>query len=276
MNVTLDQSKDEGLKKIARFGMFAKGAVYVILGVLTAMAAFGQGGQTAGKSDSLQFVYQQPFGKILLGILALGLISYVVWRFIQAFRDPENKGSDKSGIATRIGYASSGVLYGLIAFEAVRMVFSGGSSGGGGGGNQQETLVSTLLGQPFGQILVGIVAVVFFGKAAYQIYRAVSGKFAKKIQDSELDHRVKDTLRKAGFVGYIARGIVIGIIGYLFLRAAIEANPNQAGGTVEAFQFIQTNSAWGTIMLGIIAIGLACYGVFMFVKARYRVLPSSI
>ncbi|MEQ9443300.1 MAG: DUF1206 domain-containing protein [Cyclobacteriaceae bacterium] len=275
MNVTLDQSKDEGIRKIARFGMFAKGAVYVILGVLTAMAAFGAGGEKAGKSDSLQFVREQPFGKVLLAILALGLISYVVWRFIQAIRDPENKGNDKSGIATRIGYAASGVLYGLFAFEAIRMLFSGGSSGSSGG-NSQETLVSTLLGQPFGQILVGIVAMVFFGKAAYQIQRAITGKFAKKIQDSELNYRVKDTLRKAGFVGYIARGIVIAIIGYLFLRAAIEANPDQAGGTEQAFQFIEASSTWGTILLGIIAIGLACYGVFMFVKARYKVLPSSI
>lgn len=275
MNVTLDQSKDEGIRKIARFGMFSKGTVYIILGVLTAMAAFGGGGQTADKSDSLQFIYQQPFGKILLAIMALGLVSYVVWRFIQAIRDPEHKGDDKKGIATRISYAASGVLYGIIAFEAIRMVFSNGSSGSGGG-NQKEDLVSMLLGQPFGQILVGLVAVVFFGKAAYQIYRAVTGKFARKIQDSELDHRVKDTLRKAGFVGYIARGIVIAIIGYLFLRAAIEANPNQAGGTEQAFQFIQASSTWGTIMLGIIAVGLACYGVFMLVKARYRVLPSSI
>jgi hypothetical protein len=274
MNVTLDQTKDESVRKIARVGMFAKGVVYVILGILTAMYAFGSGGQKADKDTTLQFVYQQPFGKVLLALLAAGLICYVVWRFIQAFRDPENKGDDKSGIGKRIGYAASGVLYGVLAFEAIRMLFSNGSSGGGG--DQKETIVGMLLGQPFGQILVGIVAVVFFGKAIYQIYRAVSGKFAKKVQDSELDHRVKDILRKAGYVGYIARGIVIGIIGYSFLRAAIEANPNEAGGTQQAFDFIQASTAWGTILLGIIAIGLACYGVFMFVKARYRVLPSSI
>lgn len=276
MNVTLDQSKDESVRKIARVGMFAKGVVYVILGVLTAMAAFGQGGQKAGKNTTLQFLYEQSFGKILLGILAIGLICYVVWRFIQAFRDPENKGDDKSGIGTRIGYAASGILYGILAFEAIRILLTSGASGGGGGGSQKETIVSMLLSQPFGQILVGIVALVFFGKAAYQIYRAVSGKFAKKIQDSELDHRVKDILRKAGFAGYVSRGIVIAIIGYLFLRAAIEANASKAGGTQDAFQFIQSSTTWGTILLGIIAIGLACYGVFMFVKARYKVLPSSI
>ncbi len=275
MNVTLDQSKDESVRKIARVGMFAKGVVYVILGVLTAMYAFGSGGEKAGKSSALEFIYQQPFGKILLGILAAGLICYVIWRFIQAFRDPEDKGDDKGGIASRIGYAASGVLYGVFAYEAIRMLLTSGSSGSGGG-SQKETIVDVLLGQPFGQILVGIVAVVFFGKAAYQIYRSVSGKYAKKINDSELDYRVKDILRKAGFVGYIARGIVISIIGYFFLRAAIEANPNEAGGTQQAFDFIQSSSTWGTILLGIIAIGLACYGVFMFVKARYRVLPSSI
>ncbi|WKN44362.1 DUF1206 domain-containing protein [Tunicatimonas pelagia] len=274
MNVTLDQTKDESIRKIARVGMFAKGVVYVILGVLTAMYAFGSGGQKAGKDSALKFVYEQPFGKVLLAVLAAGLICYVIWRFVQAFRDPEDKGDDKQGIGNRIGYAASGVLYGVFAYEAIRMLFTSGSSGSGG--SQKETIVSMLLGQPFGQILVGIVAVVFFGKAAYQIYRAVSGKYAKKVKDSELDYRVKDILRKAGYVGYVARGIVIAIIGYFFLRAAIESNPNAAGGTQQAFDFIQSSSTWGTILLGIIAIGLACYGVFMFVKARYRVLPSSI
>ncbi len=264
---------DEGIKKLARFGMFAKGAVYVLLGGLTTLAAFNMGGQKAGKSESLKFLYEQPFGKILLGLLAIGLLGYVIWKFVQAFRDPENKGDDKKAIATRIGYGFSGLFYGFLAFEAIKILVQGGSSGGGGGKRQE--LVGQLLSQPFGQILVGIIAVAIIGKAIFQLYRAYSGSFAKEVDKSNLDHKVKETVRKAGVAGFTARGVVAGIIGYLFLKAAIQSNPNQAQGTEGAFEFLQS-SPYGPYLLAAVAIGLVCYGVFMFIKARYKVMPSNI
>jgi hypothetical protein len=278
MNVTLNQLKDtdESIKKFARFGMFAKGTVYVILGVLTAMAAFNVGGgKTTSKSGALEFIYQQPFGKILLALVALGLLGYVVWRFIQSIKDPENNGTDTKAMLKRIGYFVSALVYALVAFEAGRMVFSNGSSGGSGGNSQKQSLVAQILEMPAGQWIVGLIAIAFFGKAIYQFYRSLSGKFARKVQDSELDQRVKSTLRKAGMAGYLARGVVIAIIGYFFLQAALQSNPGEVEGTKGAFQFISSMS-YGPWLLGVVAIGLACYGVFMFVKARYQVLPSSI
>lgn len=190
------------------------------------MAAFNIGGQTTGKSDTLKFLYEQPYGKILLGLLAFGLLGYVIWRSVQAIKDPENVGDDKKGIAQRIGYGASGIIYGALTFQAIKMLFQGGSSGGGG--NQNQEIVSQLLYKPFGQILVGIVAVVFIGKAIYQFYRAYSGNFTKKVKSSSLNHEVKEIVRKTGVAGYTARGVVIAIIGYFFLRAAIEANPGEA------------------------------------------------
>ena len=271
-NATVNQGKNETIEKLARFGMAAKGVVFIILGVLTAMAAFNEGGQKAGQSDALKFIYNQPFGQVLLALLAVGLIGYVVWRFVQAFRDPENEGSDKKGIAKRIGYGASGLLYAFLAFEAIRMLFQSGSSGGGDGNKQ---VVSMLLEQPFGQILVGIVAVALFAKAVSEIYKAVTDKFMEEINVGQLEYKVKKIIKNTGKAGLIARGIVVGIIGFLFMKAAIQANASQAGGTEGAFSFIQSSS-YGSWLLGIIAIGLACYGVYMIVKARYKALPLNM
>lgn len=273
MDLTISTNTDDRIRKMARFGMIAKGVVYCILGFLTIMAAFNAGGQTAGKSDTLKFLYQQPFGKILLGIVALGLLCYVAWRFIQAIKDPENAGNGKKGAMKRTGYAASGIFYGFLIVEAIQMLFQGGS--GSGGGNKNQELVSQLLNKPFGQILVSIVAVIFMGKAIYQFYRAFSGNFSKKVQSSNLQHDVKNIVRKAGLAGYTARGIVIGIIGFFFLKAAIQANPEQAQGSEGAFKFIE-DSPFGPYLLAIVALGLICYGVFMFIKARYRIFPDSI
>lgn len=272
-NSTISQSKNETIEKLARFGMGAKGTVYIILGVLTAMAAFNEGGQKAGQSDALKFIYNQPFGQVLLAILTVGLIGYVVWRFVQAFRDPENEGDDKKGIAKRVGYGASGLLYAFLAFEAIKMLMNSGSSGGGGGGNKQ--IVSMLLEQPFGQVLVGIAAAALAAKAIYSIYKAVTGKFMEDINVGQLDHKIKEIIKKTGTAGHLARGVVVGIVSFFFVKAAIQANASQAGGTEGAFSFIQSSS-YGSWLLGIVAIGLACYGVFMLVKARYKALPNSM
>jgi high-affinity Fe2+/Pb2+ permease len=266
-NITKTIQQENWIENLARLGMAAKGVIYCIIGVLATMAAFNVGGQTGGSKNAIQFIAQQPFGKILLGIVALGLIGYVVWRFYQAFEDPENKGKDKEGIGKRIGYAISGVVYGFLAYYAISLLFMSGGSSGGSGGKQE--LVGKILSQPFGQWVIGIVAVVLFGKALWQFYMAFTGKFADKVKEQELDHRAKEVIHKAGVVGYIARGIVVGIIAYSFLRAAIEANPSQAQGTEGAFQFL-SNSDFGPYLLGIVAIGLVCYGVYMLIRARYR------
>jgi hypothetical protein len=272
MSTVTNHDKDKAIEKLARFGMGAKGVVFVILGVLTAMAAFNEGGQKAGQSDALKFIYNQPFGQVLLALLTVGLLGYVVWRFVQAFRDPENEGDDKKGMAKRIGYGASGVLYGFLAYEAIKMLIQSGSSGGGDGNKQ---VVSMLLEQPFGQILVGIAAIALFVKGALEIRKAVTEKFMEEISAGRLERKIRETVKNVGKVGLIARGVVVGIIGYLFLRAAIESNASKAGGTEGAFSFIQSSS-YGSILLGIVAIGLACYGVYMIVKARYKALPANM
>ena len=81
---------DKKLKNIARTGLVAKGIIYAIIGILTFLAAFNLGGQKTGKLQVLDFLEKQAFGKILLIIIALGLMCYAFWRLTQAVKDPEN------------------------------------------------------------------------------------------------------------------------------------------------------------------------------------------
>jgi plastocyanin domain-containing protein len=73
----------------------------------------------------------------------------------------------------------------------------------------------------------------------------------------------------SGKIGYVARGIVWLVIAFLMLKAAWHANATQAGGSVEAFQFIE-QSRYGSYLLGIVGLGLIAYGFFNFVRARYE------
>lgn len=259
------QAANNKKENLARFGIATKGVVYCLIGGLTLMAALGEGGKKTDSSGVIHFIVQQPFGKVLLAITVLGLIGFIFWRLYQAIADPEDKGSDAKGIAQRLGYASSGVFYGFLAFAAIKVLI-GSSSSDGGGGN--ESIAATLLEQSFGQILVGIMAAIFAGKAIYQLIRAYSGKFKKKVKEAKLGEKGRKLVLISGVSGYTARGVVLGIISFLTLKAAITASSSQAGGTKDAFSFLQNE--FGTIALLLVSVGLVAYGVFMFIKARYR------
>lgn len=267
--------KPRWISNFARFGLTAKGVVYCLVGVIAFMAAFEIGRsseQEAGKQGAFRFLLEQPYGKILLGLVAIGMLSYSLWRFIQTFKDTEDKGTDAKGIGKRIGYAFSGFVYLALAFYAAKLVL--GSGGGSGSGDSRQTLARELLSQPLGQWLLGAVAIGVMATGVYQLYRAFSERYMKKVQASRLKPEWQKTLIRAGKIGYSARGIVWLIIGYMFLQAAMQSDSSEAGGSGKAFQFLESSS-YGSYLLGAVALGLICYGVFMFVRAKYETISTT-
>jgi hypothetical protein len=123
-----------------------------------------------------------------------------------------------------------------------------------------------VLGYPAGEYIVGIAGLIVIGMGIYQIIRGITGKFMKKIQ--LVRSNMKDFFKKAGTVGYISRGIVLGIIGYFLFHAALRSNAQEAQGTGAAFDFLQNN--FGSVMMALVALGLIGYGIFTFVKAKYQ------
>ncbi|QCR22197.1 DUF1206 domain-containing protein [Pontibacter sp. SGAir0037] len=260
------------VERFAKFGLTAKGIVYCLVGTIAFMAAFrinGNSTEDASRSSVFSFILQQPFGQVLLALIAVGLLCFALWRIIQAVKDTEQKGSDPMGIGRRISYAFSGIVYGSFAVLAAKMVM--GSRGSDGGEDSRQTLARELLQQPFGQWLAGAVAIGTMIWGLSQIYRSFSGKYKKSVQRAHHTRTTENILLKTGKVGYLARGVVLNIIGYLFLKAALDANPQEAGNTTSAFRFLQ-ESSYGSFLLGTVALGLICYGIFMFVRARYQAL----
>ncbi|QJW89844.1 DUF1206 domain-containing protein [Spirosoma taeanense] len=263
------------VKPLAKFGLAAKGVVYCLVGILTFMAAFEIGGSSERNLDKqgvFRWILDQPFGQVLLALVAVGLVCYALWRLTQAFLDTEQKGTDAKGIGRRVGYAFSGLVYGSLAYYSFRLVL--GSQNKQGGDNSRRTLVRELLQKPFGQWLVGLIGLVIIGIGLYQIYRALSGKYLKNVQTSAIKTELKEIIIRFGKIGYIARGIVWGLIGYLFIKAALAANASQAGDSSRAFAFLE-EARYGSFLLGAVALGLFGYGLFMFVRARYEVINTS-
>src|ERR1700686_382219 len=62
--------------KLGRFGMFARGVIFLIIGWFVVQAGIHHDpSQTQGFSGAFVFLLAQPFGRILLGIVALGFVA---------------------------------------------------------------------------------------------------------------------------------------------------------------------------------------------------------
>lgn len=220
----------------------------------------------ADKLEVFKRLYEQPFGKILLALLVIGLFGYVTWRFMQAIWDMDQKGKDFKGLVTRAGYAASGLMYAGFAVTGASLLLDEFES------DEVSSFVKfaadLLLNKPLGRIMVAMVALGISGVALYQVYRGLSGKYQEQVDHSSLSENQALLLKRGAVLGYISRGVILGIIGYFFFRAAIEARATKVKGMEEAFAFLE--GSCGGLLLGTVALGFIGYGAYMFVEARYH------
>jgi len=257
------------METLARFGYVAKGFVYGAIAILALLTAFSfQGGETTGTTGALQTISQQPAGKILLALIALGLLGYALWRLIQAIKDPDNKGSDAKGIFSRLGYMMSGLAYiGVAANAALLAMGSGGGSGGGDSSKQDWTAM--VMQQPFGRWLVGLAGALTIGIGFYRLYKAYKTKFRKKLNLGSLDRDREKWLINISRFGIAARGVVFIMIGFFVLQAAHNYDPQKVKG-LDGVLATLVQQPWGKALLGLMALGLLSYAVYLWLQARFR------
>lgn len=257
------------VQRLARLGYAAKGVVYLIMGGIAAQAAFSPAENVEGPEGAMSTILDQPFGKVLLGLVALGLAGFVLWRVVQAAMDPEHRGGGAKRAMVRVGHAISAAMYAALTLEAVRMLRG---SGGQGGGTEHWTAV--VMEKPFGRIAVGLVGL---GIAAYGIYQLVHAFQSDLDKRLNLEGSAVATRRRVvavGRAGTAARGVVFCIIGWLVLKSALQYDPAEAKGLQGALVTLR-EAAYGPYLLMAVALGLIAYGIFQLVKARYRVIRAS-
>lgn len=255
-------SKKNWIDGIARLGLSAKGIVYTIVGLLIILSVT-RGNSSAKEADKggvFQFIVNLPAGKVLLTIVVIGLICYTIWRFIQAFRK-----NDDIKMGKRFRYVSSGLVYGAFSVYGIRFL-TGDRSGGQSGNKEAAKKVLALDG---GDWMLGVGALILAAIGIYQIYYGLSEKYKKHVSGLNLAESENRVLLSSGKVGYVARGIVWFIISFLLGKAAFYSNSQEAGSTGEAFQFVG-EASYGPILLFALALGLICYGVFNFIRARFE------
>ena len=246
---------------LARLGFAAKGAVYILVGFLAAMAVFTDGGTTTGSTGALATLADETWGRLLLGLIAIGLAGYVVWRAVSAILNPENEGAGK-----RAFYAITAVVYTGLAIEAARMALGGGGGGDASGDGGASHWSAELMSQPFGQLLLGVAGL---GIALYGLHQLVDAwrvDLDDRLDLTAMSSAARTWTVRFGRFGLAARGLVFTIIGAYVGIAAWQSDPSEARGLGGALDKLR-ETPW---LLGIVALGLIAYGIYQLVRARYR------
>jgi hypothetical protein len=256
-------ARSSGFEWLARAGFVARGLIYGLIGILAIKLALGAGGKTTDQAGALKTISQQPFGQVLLILVAIGLAGYALWRLIHALigHGPENSDSTFD----RVAALGSGIVYaGLCAIAIEILLGSGGSSSG-----DTHRTTAGVFGWPAGTWLVGIAGAVLIGVALYQGYRGLSKDFLKDSKTEEMSPTIRSWIKWIGTFGHLARMVVFGLVGVFLIKAAIDFNPNKAVGLDGALAKLAHNS-YGPFLLGLVAAGLIAFGVYSLSDARYR------
>ena len=264
-----DESVRSGMHWLARTGYATKGFLYFLLGALSVQAAVGVGAPK-GSKETIEELGQQPFGTVMLTLTAIGLGAYALWRAVQAALDPENVGNDAKGIAKRIGYGASAAAHVSLCVATVQLAIG---AGGEGGGDKKVSYVAEMMTSTVGQVVVGVIGLVLIGFGLQQLKKAKTTEFSKTLDLSDMGARGRKVAIWTGRLGLAARGVVFPIMGVFLVRAALTTDASKVRGVQGALREV-SQSTFGDAMLLVVAIGLAAYGIFQLVQARYRRIPA--
>lgn len=253
------------LELLERLGYVVRGALYAVMGLLALGIALAvKGGQTTDLSGSLVFLVGNPFGKLVLVVVAVGLTAYSIWGFTRAIYDPLHRGKGAGGYAARLGFVTSAVSYAAIVFLALQLLIG---SGGSSGDSTQKTIASILThpgGGPL-TVIIGLVAIVIGLGQLLESYRAT---FKEDLKAADMTARQRDIAIKLGRFGMAARGVIFLVIGWFIVQAGLHHDPGQVQGFGGAFLFLLAQP-FGRVVLGLVSLGFVALGLHSFACARW-------
>ena len=249
---------------LARAGLVAKGVSFALVGVLAFKLALGDGGGATSQPGALAALAREPFGEVALFLLAFGFVGYALWRLLEGIL-----GSDEDGPrdwAQRVGYIGRAVIYAGLTWATVRLLF-----GTRGDSQTEEARDSTsmVLSWPGGRLLVASAGAVIVGVGVWNGYRGVTRKFEQEWRKGLMSDVARVGGGSVAVMGHVARCVVFSLIGTFLVKAALEYDPKEAIGLDGALRKV-VHASYGPYLLGLVATGLVCYGLYCLVDARYR------
>jgi Domain of Unknown Function (DUF1206) len=255
----------------AHAGYVAEGVLYLLVGLFALVAAAGRH-QPNGAQGALAKLGETLVGDGLLVVLAVGLAAFVLWQLILAIADPEHRAERRNlrRRLVRLGHLFNGVFHCVFVGDAMWSIL--GLSHADDERQSQVKWTAWMFALPVGRYLVALVGagIVIFG--LWQFYRAMTGDRNKRVDLSRA--RFRWAFRALGIYGFCARGILFLLVGGYLVNAAWRHDPRYSGGIAGALAGLKQH-LYGEWLLGAVASGLLCYGLYQIVKEPYRNLGNS-
>lgn len=244
------------------YGCISTGLIYGAIGVIAILSflELKQGG--ADESSLLVFLDDFLVGKIFVWIILLGTTSYILWRIYEAFTDPYNYGKSWKGIARRTGIGMSSIADMFIAYSAILVLTGTSNIQEDGRPEEKREMVGELLQNSWGDFLIVSIGAIVMITAFVQFFYGVTKGYRERQDIAQFSAGTKKAINFFAWAGYLARGIIIGIIGFFLIKAGIVENPQLVVNTDKAFNFIGDHV--GHVYFILVAIGTIFYGFFMF------------
>lgn len=241
------------LTTLTRLGFAARGLLYLVIAFLILDA-----GRASDPAGALAYLARGG-GRVLLILMAAGLIGYGIWRLFDAAFDIERHGSEPKGMAERVGASLSGIIHLFLAWTAIGLLRRTGQAGS----DTASTGAQQALALPGGELLLIVGGLVLAAAGTFQLVKAAKGSF---LENLEPQIARQPWAKWSGRLGYAARGFIFLIIGAFFANAGLSGQAAEAGGMSDAIAWL--SHPWDIA----VALGLAGFGIFSLIEARYRIL----
>jgi len=255
------------LQWLARGGLAARGANYMLVGLLAVQIALGSTGKQADSAGALHAVARQPGGIFVLWLLAAGFAGLALWRLAEARFGQSGRRGHTAG--KRLQSLGLGIIYGFACAGIGSFIL--GTSGHTSGNTQAKDLTAQAMTHSGGRWLVILIGIGLLaagvGLAAYGLAR----KFTKHLAMVRASARTRKAVEVLGMAGNAARGVVFGVAGVFLVVAAVSFDPKKAQGLDGSLRKIATTPL-GPWLLVAVALGLAIFGIYSCCEARWRVV----
>lgn len=252
------------LKALARIGLIGYGVVYLLIGWLALQLAWGGHSKSPDPSGAFRTLAEQPLGSGLLTLIAIALVALGVWKASEALWGHHNfDGAERLRERVRSGFWC-GVYTGL----GVRAAWVALEPGERRSGSPQSATVG-VLAWPGGRAIVIAAGLIVVGIGLGAAIRGIRKSFSEEIDTSHLRSAAQTGVLGLGQVGYVTKGVSLGLVGGLLIYAAWTFDWRKASGLDGALQTI-LKQPFGTWLLSVMAFGFLAFGLFAVLQFRYR------
>jgi hypothetical protein len=244
------------------YGCVSTGIIYVAIGVIAILSFLKI--KDGGADEGSLLVYLNDFivGQVFIWIILLGTVSYIIWRIYEAIKDPYGYGKDVKGIAKRTGIALSSIADALIAYTAIEVLLGAGNIQANGQPQEQRQIVASMLQESWGESFIISMGFIICITALVQFFYGITKGYKERLNIDRFSPVMKNIIYFLAGTGYLARGIILAIIGFFFIKAGILENARYIVNTDKAFDFIGDHI--GHVYFILVAVGTIFYGLFMF------------